>query len=363
MRKAIIALQQSLRVTQMGGAFQVEIISDPSVKQNLFGWLSTQDIGPESTFRFSNQLDSKKLGVLRSAPMMLAKRPGSARSGYLCFYPPLKVAIFVEDIDYRKDQPVIKPPRAFILRMRHSPSIYNAGGSVFAVTLHVSDSILWLEDVLVWNGQPIWMTHSFSKRWLILKSWLENDWSEDPNLQRGLIIKPRQPLPLSSFLSEPGDVWEFIPEDAGKRKLMWKDKRLMPVSISSYPQKDIPRKSRQKSEVKEEESVKPTPVVQVGILDSYFPSLPQENDGSLIAMAKKETGPDVYSLYSAEGTNLGLAVIRKMTLSLSMRKHCNETHTKVRVEWCSAFDRWEILDVNVNRVLSTDNAFNNKIST
>lgn len=363
MKKAIIGLQQPLRVTQMGGAFQVEIISDPSVKQYLFGWLSNQDIGPESTFRFSNQLDSKKLGVLRSAPMMLAKRPGSARSGYLCFYPLLKVAIFVEDVDHRKDQPVVRPPKVFILRMRHSPSIYSEGGAVFAATLHLSDSILWLEDVLVWEGQSIWKTHTFSKRWQILKSWFENDWTEDPNLQRGLIIKPRQPLPLSSFLSEPGDVWDFIPEDAGRRKLMWKDKRLMPVTISSYPQKEVKRPARQKHEPKVEEPVKPSPVIQVGILDSYFPSLPQENDGSLIAMAKKETGPDVYSLYSAEGTSLGLAVIRKMALSLAMRTHCKETPTRVRVEWCTAFDRWEILDVNVNRTLSKDDAFNNKMTT
>jgi hypothetical protein len=353
--------QPYIKVQQMGGAFQVEVISDPSVKQTLFGWLTAKELGPESMFRFSTQLDSKKLGVLRHAQLLLAKRPGNARSGYLCFYPPLKVAIFVEEAERRKDQDVVRPPRTTILRMRHSPSIYNSGGSVFAATLNVSDSTLWIEDILVFQGQNIWLNQTFSKRWLILKNWFENDWAEDTNLQRGLIIKPRQPLPLASFTSEPGDVWEFIPEDAGKRRLMWKDKRLHSVTIPSYPQKEQPRRQRN-HEVKphqgQEQLIVEPKVVQIGVLDTYFPSLPQENDGSLIAVAKKETGPDVYSLYSAESKPLGLAVIRKMVLSLAMRQHCQNEPIRVRVEWCTAFDRWEILDVNVNRATSPISAFN-----
>jgi hypothetical protein len=359
------AIQQPLRLQQIGGAFQAEVISDPSVKQSLFGWLSSQELGPESQFRFSAQLDSKKLGVLRHAPLMVAKRPGNARSGYLCFYPPLKVAIFVEDSEHRRDQEIVRPPRTMILRMRHSPSIYNSGGSVFAATLNVSDSTLWIEDVLTLQGQKVWATAPFSKRWQTLKTWFETDWSEDPNLQRGLIIKPRQPNPLTSFSSEPGDVWEFIPEDAGRRRLMWKDKRLSTMVISSYPQKEQPRKPRRfedNKSTKPENTIKvaemvPQQTVQVGILDTYFPSLPNEGDGSLIAVAKKETGPDVYSLYSAESKPLGIAVIRKMAISLAMRKYCQEQPTRVRVEWCPSFDRWEILDVNVNRTTSTTAAF------
>jgi len=392
MNKSAQQQQQPLRMQQLGGAFQVENISDPSVKKTLYGWLSAKELGPETQFRFSNQLDSKKLGILRGAQLMLAKRPGNARSGYLCFYPPLKVAIFVEDSDRRPNQEVIKPPRTFILRMRHSPAIYSNGGSVFAATLNVSDSTLWIEDILVMEGANLWLNQSFSKRWSTLKSWFENDWSQDANLQRGLIIKPRQPQPLSSFVTEPGDVWEFIPEDAGRRRLMWKDKRLQNVKISSYPQKEQQRSQRQHQDssgssgsgssgsgssgnrqnnynshthnnrTAQQNTVEAAPLVQVGILDTYFPSLPQENDGSLIAVAKKESGPDVYSLYTAESKPLGLAVIRKMVLSLAMRQHCQGEPIRVRVEWCSAFDRWEILDVNVKRNASPEAAFSNKIN-
>jgi len=357
-------IQQPIRLQQWGGSFQVEVISDPSVKQTLFGWLSAHTLGPESQFRFSAQLDSKKMGVLKHASLMLAKRPGSARTGYLCFYPPLKVAIFIEEAENRKFQDVVKPPRTAIVRMRHSPAIYNSGGSVFAATMNVSDSTLWIEDVLVWEGQQIIDTQPFSKRWTMLKSWFENDWTEDVNLQRGLIIKPRCPQPLESFSSEPGDVWEFIPEDAGRRRLMWKDRRLTKMVISSYPQKEQPIKKRYNnyntpSEQKPIEPIKEVPVVQVGVLDSYFPSLPQENDGSLIALAKKESGPDVYSLHSSDSKPLGMAVLRKMALSLAMRTHCQDT-TRVRVEWNTNFDRWEIVDVNVNRSPCSFNAFNNK---
>jgi len=357
-----------MRLQQWGGAFQVEVISDPSVKQNLFGWLSAQELGPESQFRFSNQVDSKKLGVLRHAQLMLAKRPGGLRPGYLCFYPPLKVAIFVEDAEHRRDQENIKPPRTAILRMRHSPSIYNSGGSVFAATINVPDSTLWIEDILMLNGEKLWANQPFSKRWQTLKTWFENDWSEDANLQRGLIIKPRQPQPLTTFGSEPGDVWEFIPEEAGRRRLIWKDKRLVKVEIPSYPQKEKTKKvthSNNYNQKPQENTFKVTEKMaapmQVGILDTYFPTLQNESDGSLIAVAKKETGPDVYSLYSAESKPLGLAVIRKMVISLAMRKYCQDEPTRVRVEWCPNFTRWEILDVNVNRTVSSSAAFDNKM--
>lgn len=348
-----------VKIQRWGGAFQVEVVSDPSVKQALFGWMSAQELGPQSTWRFSNMLDSKKIGVIRHAQLAVVKRPGPTRSGYLCFYPPLKVAIFVEDVEQRK-QEESRSPRIAILRMRHSPSIYNSGGSVFAATLVVSDSTLWIEDVLVWQGQNIWKTHTFSKRWSVLKDWFEQDWSEDEVLQRGLIIKPRCPEPLTKFNPQPGDVWEFIPEDAQKRRLLWKDRRNPPVVLYNYPQKPLPPKQPRHhhtivKQEKPEEAQKNT--IQVGILDTYFPTLPQPNDGSLIAVAKKDMGgPDVYSLFAAEMVPLGIAVIRKLTISHAMRKYCVDK-TFVKVEWNSSFDRWEIVDVNISNSPSPAAAF------
>jgi hypothetical protein len=301
-------------------------------------------------------LDSKKLGVLRQAHMYSAKRPGSARSGYLCFYPKLKVVIFVEDVEYRKDAEVQRIPRISILRMRHSPSMYNNKGSIFAATLSVPDSTLWIEDVLVKEGVNIWTTHSFSKRWEILKNWFENDWIEDVHLQRGLVIKPRQPGNLESFHSEPGDAWDFIPEEAGKRRLLWKDKRLTKVVLPSYPQKQ-PIKNHRPSEKLYTQTNNPVEPVKIGILDTYFPSLPNSSDDSIIAIAKRD-GTETYLLYSFEREPLDppLAVVRKMTLSLALRTHCIE-QTKVKVEWNTSFDRWEIIDVNVSLPVSPTSAF------
>ena len=343
--------QPILKVQRWGGAFQVEIISDPSVKQTLFGWMSAHQMGPQSNWRFANVMDSRKLGVLKQATLYSAKRPGPARSGFLCFYNPLKVAIYVEEADRKKEN---QEPRIAILRFRHSPDIYNSGGAIFAATLAVSDSTLWIEDVLVLAGQNIWSNTQFSKRWEILKNWFDNSWSEDISLQRGLMIKPRNIEPLVNFHAEAGDVWEFIPEDAGQRRIIWKDRQIKKVQLSNYPQKpktDI-KKSQPQSQPQsqkqplQEQTIK-QPKKQVGILDTYFPSLPCGD--SLVANAKKgDSGPDVYTLFSVDGVNLGIAVIRKMTLSLAMRTHCQDS-TRVRVEWNSSFDRWEILDVNVSQ--------------
>jgi len=330
-----------IKLQRWGGSFQVEVVSDPSVKQSLFGWMSAQELGPQSGWRFANMLSSKSLGVVKHAPMFVSKRPGPARTGYLCFYAPLKVAIYIEDV------PV--DPKICILRMRHSPSIYATGGAIFAATLSVPESTLWIEDVLFWEGRNLWSSQSFTQRWTVLKRWFETDWAEDTAIQRGLVIKPRQPLPLSSFKPEAGDVWEFIPDDNSRRRLIWKDKRLNQVVLNSYPQKPKPRVERRVEPAEIEETQEQTSkTVQAGILDTYFPSLISRSDGSLVAIAKKDlTGPDVYSLFTADAKPLGIAVIRKMALSHAMRTHCTEK-TLVRVEWNSSFDRWEILDVNLS---------------
>ena len=334
-----------IKLQRWGGSFQVEVVSDPSVKQSLFGWMSAQELGPQSTWRVANMLSSKSLGVLKHAPMYVSKRPGPARSGYLCFYAPLKVAIYVEEGP---------DPKICILRMRHSPAIYSSGGAIFSVTLSVPESTLWIEDVIFWEGRNLWTTTPFSQRWAILKKWFETDWAEDTAIQRGLVISPRQPLPMTSFKPEQGDVWEFIPEDSNRRRLIWKDKRLQRVELNSYPQK--PRIAAPK--VEHPGSLQPTKsstrtpspknTYQAGILDTYFPTLLSPSDGTLVALANKDlSGPDVYSLFTADAKSLGIAVIRKMAISLAMRKHCAEKK-HVRVEWNTSFDRWEILDVDVS---------------
>ena len=346
-----------VKVQRWGGAFQVENISDPSVKQELFGWMANHEMGPQSQWRFSVSLDSKKMGVLRNAYMTCSKRPGPARSGYLCFYPPMKVAIFVEDVERRGQEQEPRPPRTAILRMRHSPHVYATGGAIFAATLAISDSTLWLEDVLMAQGKNIWMDHTFSRRWQLLQNWFTQDWSEDLALQRGLAIKPREIVPLELFKSEAGDVWEFIPEEAQRRRFIWKDKRLQPVTLSSYPQKpqQIKQRPQYQQKAAKEEPVKVEPT-KVGILDTYFPSLPSADDGSLIALAKKDlSGPDVYTLWSSDGKQLGIAVIRKMVISLEMRKHPESV--RVRVTWNSSFDRWEITDVDVSAATCAFSAF------
>jgi hypothetical protein len=307
-------------------------------------------------------LDSKKLSVLKHSQMYVAKRPGTARTGYLCFYNPLKVAIFVEDAEKNRNLPEDKQraPRVAILRMRHSPSVYDNGGTIFAATLVVSDSTLFLEDILIWKGANVWQTNPFSERWNMLKDWIENDWCEDVTLQRGLIIKPRKPMRLDSFKTNVGDTWEFIPEDAGRRRLLWRDKRHDKVVLSNYPQKaPLPKETRRPVALVVEEIV--APAEKKGILDTYFPCLPCATDGSLIALARKvpEAGPDVYTLYDSNKGSLGQALIRKMTISLAMRSLCTDS-VNVKVEWNSSFDKWEIADVDVRLQLSEPSAFTKK---
>jgi hypothetical protein len=45
-----------------------------------------------------------------------------------------------------------------------------------------------------------------------------------------------------------------------------------------------------------------------------------------------------------------------MALSLALRTHCVE-QVNVKVEWNTSFDRWEIIDVNVNQPVSALSSF------
>lgn len=86
--------------------------------------------------------------------------------------------------------------------------------------------------------------------------------------------------------------------------------------------------------------------------------MPAPNDGSLVAIAKKDlSGPDVYSLFAADMSPLGIAVIRKMMISLAMRQHCADS-TRVKVEWNESFNRWEIKEVNVSAAACESSKFN-----
>ena len=64
----------------------------------------------------------------------------------------------------------------------------------------------------------------------------------------------------------------------------------------------------------------------------------------IVARAKRESGPDQWSLSSSDGVSLGRALIRKMNVSSAM--NASGTNAHAEVAWNTDFNKWEILSVH-----------------
>ena len=67
-------------------------------------------------------------------------------------------------------------------------------------------------------------------------------------------------------------------------------------------------------------------------------------EGPLVALAKKEPGPEQWSLWTSDGISLGRGLIRRLEVSSALRPL---TESAVEVVWSTAFNKWEIQSVSL----------------
>jgi hypothetical protein len=192
---------------------------------------------------------------------------------------------------------------------------------VFAATLSSRDRALTIEDTILWRGAPA-QDKSFTERFVQANQWLEHYCIADSRLLGGVQVKMAAWGSLDTILhaergSEPGGVWDFQPNDARRPRLLW-------ISNAKGP------------------SLPPTPVMNAVPIVVEPISLVLDSSGPLIALAKKEAGPEQWSLWSSDGAPLGRALIRRLEIGASLR---SLTTSPVEVAWSSAFNKWEILAI------------------
>lgn len=243
------------------------------------------------THRWDNRTASRILNdpsVLRIGKYVTTIRPRGVLSGFLAIVPELGYAVFTHV--------KLNPIR---LRLRVSKDILESGALFSA---YFQNGRIVLEDVLVWLGKSVW-NEPFQDRWSKMKMFLHT-FKSDVGIQ-GCAIDIAKYMPLGALLEKSIDkysVVEFVPNE-GKR-LIW-----------------IPDLNETGKAEKAEKTEK-----------TEF-------------QAKKENGPDVYSLWRGS-ENLGLALVRTLAVSKALRnaKPHNEFIT-VRAERNSQFDKYEILEV------------------
>jgi hypothetical protein len=266
--------------------------------------------------KISLPLQSKHLPSLKRNSWFALRRPADkSRTGLIVLWPENSCCIFLpaeQPAGHRRP-----PPAAALLRLRVDPQFFapDAGITVFAATLSAAARRLWVEDVFLWKGRDLMATEPFHTRLRLAAQWLEHYCMLDARLLGGLEMELAAWAPLDTV--EPEGAWELLQADSpGARRLFWLARRRAVAA-----------------------TVAPDTI-------QYVPAAPHAPtpSGPPVAVATRESGPDQWSLSSADGVSLGRALIRTMQMSTAMRQ--NKTNAvRVVVEWIGSFGKWEIKEL------------------
>ena len=248
-------------------------------------FLQTHQWGPNAKYiGVSRMMKEEDIGTLQKGKFVVSQRPRGVLSGFLAILPNQGQAVYLPPISGK-----VGPMR---IRIRHCLE----KGALFSAYWHNRKCIL--EDVLVWNEEPIWFTKSFEERWKCMQSFLQNYYK--PDIVQGLEI---QFAKYTSFanLSKPeqGRVLEFVPNDPKQKRMIWTQDRI--------------EKQEQASAV------------------------------GFLARKDAAAGPDVFTVYRGE-EKLGYALVKTLAISKALRSS-TQTDINIHAVWNSQFNKWEIQSV------------------
>jgi hypothetical protein len=196
------------------------------------------------------------------------------------------------------------------------PLFCERGPIVCLANLLPSESVLQIEDLIIDQGNPIWSSLTFSKRW----EKLSELWNRIPTEQPLLAFTPRivTPIPLEEWPHhyDFAIYWIIQSDHAGQPRWFWKDV----VTVHTTPTYVAPQLKRN-TEV-------------MSTLCAYC------------SPYTKMVLPDIYSLQSQEGGSLGLAAITSLQLSQSLRSSFSSSNSPqgipVEVTWNDSFKKYQI---------------------
>ena len=255
-------------------------------------FLARYQWGPNSKFLgVSRMLDN--IQSLARGKYVASQRPRGVLSGFLAILPQ-GTSVYLPPISGK-----IGPKR---IRLRHRVE----KGAIFSA--YWFQNKLILEDVLVWNSEPLWFQSTFQERWQIMQTFLNSYYRKDPLQGFELSFAKYQSL---GSLKQPVDnmVIEFVPNEPRQKRLIW-----------SQDRKNQPRlliKAEVKTDIK--------------------------NTVEFTARKDASAGPDVYTVYRGS-EKLGYGVVKTLAISKALRA-ATDTDIKIDAVWSEQFHKWEIKQV------------------
>ena len=199
------------------------------------------------------------------------------------------------------------------------PNFCQHGATICLANILTGESVLQIEDLIIYEGKDLWSTMRFSERW----NELRNFWNSLPADQPLLAFKPRvvKPIPLSEWHLNynPAIYWIIQHDNFKQPRWYWKDTITIP-------------------EHKAPEFI--APVLKRG---TEIPNILC----ALCVPYTKTVLPDTYSLLSQEGTILGIASIPTLELSIELRKLVTDKTggIPVEVKWNENFNKYQIMRI------------------
>jgi hypothetical protein len=217
------------------------------------------------------------------------------------------------------------------------PTFCQKGATVCLANILAGESLLQIEDIIIYQGKDLWSHQIFSERWNTLLTF----WNSLPPDQPLLAFQPRivQPIPLSEWHLHynPAIYWIIQADHARQARWYWKDVVTVPEHKS---------------------------------VEFIAPVLKRSKDiitvlTALITPYAKMILPDTYSLFSQEGKGIGMASIPSLELSLQLRSlfadKANATGFPVEVTWNDAFQKYQVVRVlPANTPITTESFFHHK---
>jgi hypothetical protein len=213
------------------------------------------------------------------------------------------------------------------------PAFCQKGPTVCLANILAGESLLQIEDIVIYQGKDLWSHQLFSERWNTLLTF----WNSLPPDQPLLAFQPRlvQPIPLSEWHLHynPAIYWIIQADHVKQARWYWKDV----VTVPEYK-----------------------------AVEFIAPILKRSKDmitvlTALIVPYAKMILPDTYSLFSQEGKGLGMASISSLELSLELRGLFVDkaaTGLPVEVTWNDAFQKYQVVRVlPANTPITTESFF------
>jgi len=197
------------------------------------------------------------------------------------------------------------------------PSFCQRGPTICLANILAGESVLQVEDIIVYEGNDLWSHKLFSERWTTLGHF----WRSLPPDQPLLAFKPQivKPIALDQWYLhyDPAVYWIIQPDHSRQPRWYWKD-TVTERPVVNYIAPVLKRSAE-----------------MVTVLCAYC--MPYT----------KLALPDTYSLFSQEGDNLGMASIATLGLSVELRKRFAEKveGLPVEVKWNETFRKYQIVRV------------------